>query len=91
MKGTLQLTSNHQLLAFVQNDIAPKDINMATDGSRFERDSQRTAANYHNPASAGDRAERAGEDRERERGVQGPGRRVAEAVAEDGHQDPRVR
>ncbi|MBE3123182.1 MAG: TonB-dependent receptor, partial [Planctomycetes bacterium] len=39
VKGTLQFSSNHQLMAYVENDIAPKDINYNIDGSRFERDS----------------------------------------------------
>lgn len=39
VKGTLQLSPNHQLMAYVENDIAPKDINMPIDGSPYERDS----------------------------------------------------
>ena len=38
-KGTVQFSPNHQLIAYVENDLAPKDVNVAEYGSRFERDS----------------------------------------------------
>ena len=37
IKGTAQITSNHQLIAFFQNDFSPQDANWAYDGSKVQR------------------------------------------------------